>query len=244
MRNVHIYSIDGNIGSGKSTVIQKLKEEFKKINNTEIIYLPEPVKIWSSIKDKEGENIIEKFYRDNKKYAFAFQMMAYITRIHQIKNELKAIQPNKNYIIITERSVHTDKNVFAKMLYTNKDINECEYQIYNKWFDEFINDIPIHKYIYIDTSPTKCLERIGKRARKGEKIPLEYLQMCKDNHDEWLNQVDHDVLTLNGDVEFETKEYTEMFDTVIKFIFDNIPNYNIIDSTEITMEMLMNHPFF
>lgn len=243
MENVYIYSIDGNIGSGKSTIIKLLKEKFKTINKTEIIYLPEPVKTWSSIKDKEGENIIEKFYKDNKKYAFAFQMMAYITRINQVKKVIKNLEPNKNYIIVTERSVHTDKNVFAKMLYNNKDIDECEYQIYNKWFDEFISDIPIHKYIYIDTNPKTCLERIEKRSRKGEnKIPIEYLEMCKEHHDMWLNQLD-DVFWINGDVEIGTNEHCEVFNDIIKYIFENTPN-NTIDETQITMEMLMNHPFF
>ncbi len=244
MENIHIYSIDGNIGSGKSTIIKLLKEKFKTINKTEIIYLPEPVKTWSSIKDKEGENIIEKFYKDNKKYAFAFQMMAYITRINQIKKVIKNLKSNKNYIIVTERSVHTDKNVFAKMLYNNKDINECEYQIYNKWFDEFISDIPIHKYIYIDTDPKKCLERIEKRSRKGEnKIPIEYLEMCKKHHDIWLNQLD-DVFWINGDVELGTTEHIEVFNDITRYIFENTHTRNIIDGTEITMEMLMNHPFF
>lgn len=243
MENVYIYSIDGNIGSGKSTIIKLLKEKFKTINKTEIIYLPEPVKTWSSIKDKEGENIIEKFYKDNKKYAFAFQMMAYITRINQVKKVIKNLEPNKNYIIVTERSVHTDKNVFAKMLYNNKDIDECEYQIYNKWFDEFISDIPIHKYIYIDTNPKTCLERIEKRSRKGEnKIPIEYLEMCKEHHDMWFNQLD-DVFWINGDVEIGTNEHCEVFNDIIKYIFENTPS-NTIDETQITMEMLMNHPFF
>ena len=72
-----IFSIEGNIGSGKSSYVKFLKEKYKKISGLQVIYLPEPVKSWEKIKDETtGENIIEKFYKDQKKYSFAFQMMA------------------------------------------------------------------------------------------------------------------------------------------------------------------------
>ena len=54
MKNIYFYSIEGNIGSGKSTVIKKMKQHIEKLNNNEVIYLPEPVEIWSTIKDKDG----------------------------------------------------------------------------------------------------------------------------------------------------------------------------------------------
>jgi deoxyadenosine/deoxycytidine kinase len=142
-----IISIEGNIGSGKSTFVKMLKNYYKNSNN--IIFLQEPVHIWENIKDKKGENIIEKFYKDNKKYAFSFQMMAYISRISQLK---KVIKENKNKIIVSERSIFTDKNVFAKMLYDNNDIEEVNFEIYLKWFNEFIEDIPQIHYIYLDTT--------------------------------------------------------------------------------------------
>ena len=47
-----IYSIEGNIGSGKSTFVDILKKENKLEN---VIYLEEPVEVWETIKDKKGE---------------------------------------------------------------------------------------------------------------------------------------------------------------------------------------------
>ena len=58
-----IFSIEGNIGSGKSTLVKKLKNYLKKhYYNYYIIYLQEPVKIWESIKDSKGDSILKKFY--------------------------------------------------------------------------------------------------------------------------------------------------------------------------------------
>ena len=54
-----IFSIEGNIGSGKSTMISKLQKSLYYLKNKQIIYLPEPVKIWESIKDGNGKTILE-----------------------------------------------------------------------------------------------------------------------------------------------------------------------------------------
>ena len=127
-----IYSFEGNIGSGKSTLITLLEKERKLcsyfLNN--IVYLHEPVDVWSTIKGVDGTTILEKFYHDQEKYAFSFQMMAYVSRIAQLRN---AVKKNPYAIFITERSVYTDKNVFAKMLYDNDKIEKVDYEIYLKW---------------------------------------------------------------------------------------------------------------
>lgn len=199
--SVKIFSVEGNIGSGKSTLIKKLKSEMKYICNSDaceiVNYLPEPVNIWESIKDKDGKNIIEKFYADQGKYAFSFQMMAYISRLHQLKEKIN----QGSSIIITERSIYTDRNVFAKMLYDNDLIEDVNYDIYLRWFDEFVKDIPMCKFIYVKTAPEKCDERVHKRNRKGETIPLDYLKRCDEYHNNWLDQY-NDKLILDGNIEY------------------------------------------
>ena len=75
-----IISVDGNIGSGKSTFVAQLKKQLRWINNKKIIYLQEPVKEWETFVDKEtNENILEKFYTNPDNWSFSFQMMAYIS---------------------------------------------------------------------------------------------------------------------------------------------------------------------
>ena len=176
-------SIEGNIGSGKSTIIKKLKEQFG--SEKRIQFLEEPVDAWMHIKDKNGLNMLEKYYADTKNYAFAFQMMAYISRISQIK---KILETTNSDIIVSERSVHTDKNVFAKMLFDSELLEDVEYQIYLNWFNEFIKDIPQSIVFYIQTDPSIAYERVQKRARPGETCDIEYLKKCHNYHDTWLIQ--------------------------------------------------------
>jgi len=191
------FSIEGNIGSGKSTFINILKDKVISAGGKKIIYLPEPVDVWNEIKDLSGVTILEKYYANPDMYAFSFQMMAYISRLSQIKNYIK-----KGAVIITERCVFTDYNVFAKMLYDSSKITHIEYLIYKKWFDEFVNELPEPKIIYIQTSPETCLKRVKKRNRKGETIQLEYLKTCHEYHEEWINNSTNEILTLDGECEF------------------------------------------
>ena len=122
-----IISVEGNIGSGKSTLVSELKKVLPPIFNGQIYFLLEPVDEWEKICDTNGDSIITKFYNNQKKYAFSFQMMAYISRLKTLTELIDKIPQDS--VIICERSVWTDKNIFAKMLYEDNNIEE---EIYNE----------------------------------------------------------------------------------------------------------------
>ena len=183
-----IISLEGNIGSGKSTLVEYLKENYS-FGTYKIGFIDEPVDMWNTFIDPAtNETVIEKYYKDQKKYAFSFQMMAYISRLSAIRKALRGDYD----IIFTERSVYTDRNVFAKMLYDSGMIEEINYKIYLKWFDEFVDDIQNIKLVYIKTTPEVAYSRVVKRNRQGETIPIEYLTQCNDYHDAWIDSVNTD----------------------------------------------------
>lgn len=193
---VKIISIEGNIGSGKTTLLKRLKEDLK--DNSNIIFLREPVDEWLNIKDGNGVSILEKFYKDQERYSFPFQMMAYITRLSILRD---AVKTKPDATIITERSLYTDREVFAKMLFDQGKIEDVNYQIYLKWFDEFAKEYQIYKNVYVKTDPEICHQRISKRSRQGEEvIPLEYLKECDKYHEEFLKDETNRIL-LDGNVD-------------------------------------------
>jgi len=212
-------SIEGNIGAGKSTIVNLLKEKFS--NNSEIIFLEEPISEWNDIKDLEGKTILTKFYEDQKSYSFSFQMMAYISRLNMIKNIIKQ---NKYKIIITERCLNTDRYVFAKMLYDSKNINEIEYNIYLKWFNSFLDIYPedtLNKIIYLKTSPEICYSRVNKRNRTGENnISLEYLQNCHLYHEDMMKVLDN-ILDIDSNIDIEKNNdiIEEWYNKINNFIY-------------------------
>jgi deoxyadenosine/deoxycytidine kinase len=192
-----IISIEGNIGSGKTTLLQNLKEFFSKIPT--MIFLREPVSEWESIKDSAGKTMIQKFYQDQTTYSFSFQMMAYISRLALLK---ETVENNPDAIIITERSLHTDKMVFAKMLYDDDKIEDVNYQIYLKWFDTFAKDFPVEKIIYVKADPEICQQRIARRSRNGEdNIPLDYLKKCHDYHNSMIDSIPGTKMFLDGNID-------------------------------------------
>ena len=149
-----IYTVEGNIGSGKSTFVRNLRRWYMKAHpGFEIVFLEEPVEKWNSFKDSNNVSILEKFYTNQTKYAFAFQMMAYISRLANLK---RAVEQNPKAIIVTERSLYTDKEVFAKMLYEDNKIEDVEYQIYLEWFNEFQKEYPLEGIIYLVTDYKTC----------------------------------------------------------------------------------------
>ena len=217
-----IISIEGNIGSGKSTLVHDLQVYFKNkdISNDKVVFLQEPVDVWNTIRDDNG-TILEHFYKDQTKYSFPFQMMAYISRLSKLRETIKKYPES---IIITERSLFTDKFVFAKMLYDNEKIDEISYQIYLKWFNDFINDLPKHEFIYIKASPEKCLERINRRNRSGESIELDYLVNCDKYHDNMLSSHEcYSELILDGNIDMDNSRggYNMHINSIELTIFNN-----------------------
>lgn len=194
-----IVSIEGNIGSGKSTILNILRKKYQR--NEDVVFVDEPVSEWNKVKDGD-KSILELFYHDKEKYSFAFQILAYITRLRKL---LEVIESGKYKTIICERSIFTDKYVFAKMLYQQKYINEIEWKSYNYWFDTFKEKTKLDTIIYVNTDPNICFERIKKRNRNGESdIPIEYLNHCHQLHSEWLtNNNENKIITFDGNEDLD-----------------------------------------
>ena len=182
---IRLVSIEGNIGAGKSTLIQKLQEKYK--DRSDILFIQEPIDIWNTIKDNTGKNILQYFYENLGKYAFAFQIMAYTTRLNLIKETIRNAS-KKVKVIVMERSLEADSNIFAKMLFEDGVMNTIEYQIYNLMGKDNWNDYGVDGIIWLRTDPDESYSRIQHRNREGEQgINLEYLRKCHQYHLEWLS---------------------------------------------------------
>ena len=183
--------VEANIGSGKTTFLNLLEEDYNTIK--------EPLDEWLKLTDGE-ENILDKFYKDADRWAYTFQMETFMSRIQSIKkNEIKGIN-------IIERSIYTDMNCFASLAHYNGHIQELEWKLYNKWFNWLDNsfDVKADGYIYIRTDPQISYNRIAKRSRTEESsIPFKYLEQVHQKHQQWLNSTKTPVLILDGNQEFE-----------------------------------------
>ena len=186
-----LISIEGDIGAGKSTLIDKLKA-----GHPEWHFIDEPVTTWTNLKTSDGENLLELFYKDKPRYSYTFQNCALLSRALNIKKcidewkercELNPEEAQHN-VFITERCIETDFFVFAQMLFDDGFMNLLEWDLYKMWYNYVkAQSYPLTGIIYVSTPPEICLERIHIRARKGEDlIPIEYLQKLDTYQKRWL----------------------------------------------------------
>jgi deoxyadenosine/deoxycytidine kinase len=171
------YIIEGNIGCGKTTLISQLKER----DDFEVI--EEPVEVWKSITNEEGENILGMFYKESKKYAYIFQTIVFKTRMMALeRQQVKQVR-------FSERSIWTDKNIFSKNCYEIGFINTIEKNTYDIWFNWLESKITRKPdgIIYLRAEPETCFERVHKRDRSEEAtVSIDYLTNVHIKHEEWL----------------------------------------------------------
>lgn len=193
-----IVTIEGNIGVGKSTFIDIIKQN---ILDSEIV--PEPVDMWKEMIDTDGQNILQKFYQDVPRWAYSFQNLACISRMTKIEDSIS--KSNAKYIFL-DRSLDTDKYIFEQMLYDTKQISEIEHQMYNLWCDfyyKYVRSKLENVTVYLKCSPEIALERIKKRGRVEEKdISIEYLTQIHNYHEKWLGSKSN-VLIIDCNKDFE-----------------------------------------
>jgi deoxyadenosine/deoxycytidine kinase len=188
-----IVSVDSNIGSGKTTLLTILKDAMPDV---EVVL--EPVGEWLRLQDPAtGKSLLQLFYEDKKRWAYTFQNCAILTRLRTIKAALAALPAGKR-VILTERSVLTDRYVFAEMLRESGDITGLEWELYEMWYNTFAADLPIRGVIYLTTGVGTSAGRIVTRGRAGEDhIPLDYLAALDAQHHRWLDGTSLPVLRIS-----------------------------------------------
>lgn len=191
----HLFiSIEGNIGCGKSTFLNNLREEGEYLENwakksgyVGYNLLGEPVEDWLGLKDVNGKNLLEKFYNDMKNYSFVFQMNALLSKLKDYHTKMISI--NGPQLFIGDRSIHTDFNIFVSGLMEENKMSPDEIKAYKSYYEMMMGMFRMfpRKIIYLRSSPEMCHLRIHNRGREAEQaIPLDYLKHLHEKHESWL----------------------------------------------------------
>ena len=174
-----VISLDGNIGAGKTTLLAAIQEAMPDVE-----VLTEPVGAWTSLVNADGKSLLELFYENKQRWAYTFQTCAFLTRVQSLKN---CLATTTKQVIVTERSVLTDRHVFAEMLRASGEMSPIEWSLYRNWFDTLAADMPMSGVIYLTTGVGTSAERIVGRGRSGEEhIPLDYLAALDKQHQDWV----------------------------------------------------------
>ena len=191
-----IIAIDGNIGAGKTTLMDRLEEQYQDCDD--VVVLREPVHLWTNLLTEgnqgqgqgidKNENLLQLFYTDPTKYAFLFQLHIFRTSLNEMQRVLS--DPNIR-IVFCERSLESSRRVFAQMLRDAGNMTAIEFVLYESMFtDEIVSKYYPTEIVYLDASVDVCHDRICTRARTGEEaIPKDYLSKCAAYYTTWLSSV-------------------------------------------------------
>ncbi len=184
--------LDGNIGCGKSSILNKIKAmNHEKLNYP--IY-NEPIADWV--------NWINLFYSDMSKYSFGFQMKV-------LKSHLDNFNITNG---LFERSPLSCQEVFGKLLFEDNLMSKLEWQLTNDFSKDYgwTPDL----VIYIHCDPLTCHQRIAHRNRPGEEsISLSYLEKVHVKYTElYSKQHVFKVVTVDG-----TQPIDGIYNDLIKF---------------------------
>lgn len=219
-------SVEGNIGAGKSTFLYKIAQSLG------CPLLLEPCHEWQDI---NGHNLLSEFYKDIKRWAYSFQLYAFLTRIESIEKKIAA---NDGPFFISERSIFADRYVFAQVCHQEGKMNELEWNMYKKWFDWTLlrkNKVLLPSgIIYLQVDPAISYHRIELRGREEEKgISFDYLNLLDKYHRLWLIEKEeiHEqiknipVLVINCDEDFEHSQ--QIWESIVNQVEDFIKvNYS------------------
>ena len=194
--------LEGNIGAGKTTVGRTAAQ------SGQVGFVEEPTQIW-----REGfaSNLLDLFYRDPHRWAFTFQICAFITRAKTWQEVLRLTDHSR---VILERSIFCDRNVFAQNCLRTGLMTSAEYELYAGLWEFLVANYCVQPdlILYLRTPAEECMERIRERARSEEVgISLDYLVQLENLHDEWL--LDHPkAVTLDGERRWTTDELVSIVD--------------------------------
>ncbi|MDH3710471.1 MAG: deoxynucleoside kinase [Cyclobacteriaceae bacterium] len=196
---MHI-AVSGNIGSGKTTLTEKLAHHYK----------------WTPQYESVDENpYLKDFYEDMKRWAFHLQVYFLNSRFNQVK-QIRAAEGT----IIQDRTIYEDAYIFAANLYESGMISERDYQNYLNLFESMINFVePPDILIYLKADVPKLVAQIQKRGRDFENlIRLEYLQNLNTYYTNWIDSYDLGKILIVDVNHMDFVENIQDFSTIVEKI--------------------------
>ena len=157
-----VISIEGNIGSGKSTILKLIKENFP-----ELTILDEPLASWEKVGQNGNVNLLKLYYGNPQRWGFTFQIYAFMTRLMKW-TEFSRLDSKQ--IKVSERSLLSDRFIFASIMRDTGILSEAEHEAYLSCYRDLLKMQKIAKVqgvIYVQCDPKICSERIKKRSREG-----------------------------------------------------------------------------
>lgn len=182
MNAKHFVLVAGNIGTGKTSLTEKLGQELG----------------WSTAYESVVDNpYLSDFYEDMKKWSFHLNVFFLG---HRAQQHLNLAEMKESAII--DRSIYEDAEIFARASKALGNISDRDFDTYQTVFNMVVKNLPVPDLLIFLYAPVDTLlKRINARGREMEKgMPREYLELLDSLYEKWLQRFDLcPVLTIRSD---------------------------------------------
>ena len=186
-------SIEGNIGSGKTTLAKLISNHFN----------------YQLIKEEFTENpFLPKFFENHSEYAFQMECNFLMDRYNQLHEWSESNQWVSDYAFCKTEA------------YANQNLTSEEMDLFQRiQAAVFQNNQDVDCIVYLQVSPEKAKRQIIQRGREFElDTPLEYLNNIDLNYQSYLRQhfSDRTIFIQTEDLDFVKNKND--FETIIETI--------------------------
>ena len=198
-------AVAGNIGSGKTTLVNMLSKHYGWKPQFEAVV---------------SNPYLDDYYKDIQRWSFNMEVFFLKERF---RNLLEISQSNTT--IIQDRSIYEGVYVFMANNFKMGNLDERDYTTYMELFEQMTDVV---KYpdlmIYLRSSVPHLVKNIQKRGRDYEQqIPLEYLENLNELYEEFIfKNYGGKVMTIdvdNIDYEHQPRQFGEIIDRIDADLF-------------------------
>ena len=202
--------IAGNIGAGKTTLVQILSERLG----------------FTPFYEPHEENpYLADFYDDMESWSYQSQVY-FLTRRLKIHQNLSQAQGS----VVQDRSVYEDAEIFARNLFLQGDLSQRDYNVYQDLYHVLSSLLPPPTLmVYLRASVETLTQRIAKRGRDYEAgISPEYLKRLNALYEDWMDAFDQcPLLVINSD-DLDFVEKPEHVDKVVGWIQEKMTGRTVV----------------
>lgn len=207
IRNIKFLAIEGNIGSGKTSLAEKIAQDFNA----------------KPILERFADNaFLSKFYEDQLRYAFPLEMSFLSDRYSQLNQGLGQYDLFNDFIV-------ADYYIYKSLIFAQVTLDTDEALLYRSIFDVMNKETTKPDlYVYLYQNTENLLQNIKKRGRTYEEnIQATYLDSINQSYSEFIKTLPQENVLI---VDISKKDFVENHQDyleVLKLINDktlSIPN--------------------
>lgn len=194
-------AIEGNIGAGKTTLANKIADEF----NAKLVL------------ERFADNpFLPKFYEDQSRYAFPLEMSFLADRYQQFTEDTSQYDLFRSFMV-------SDYDIYKSLIFAQITLQKDEFQLYRKLFNLMYKEVKKPRiYVYLYQTTERLLENIKKRGREYEqKIAPEYLNKINQGYFDFIRSYpeQNNLVIELGDLDFveQQQDYETIIDQILKF---------------------------